>query len=77
MATSAALALSELVSRLHEQTLDVANLRTALDVQMNRISHQGVKLDVLTPQRRKSLRALLVQQPSYHGNPQRRFSRRQ
>ena len=68
MATSAGSALTELASRLHEQTLDVANLRTALDVQMNRISHLYVKLDVLTPQRRKSLRALLVQQPSDHGN---------
>jgi predicted DNA-binding ribbon-helix-helix protein len=39
MATSAGLTQKQLVSRLHEQTLDVANLRTALDVQMNRIAH--------------------------------------
>jgi hypothetical protein len=68
MATSAGATLQRLVWRLHEQTLDVANLRTALDIQRNRISHMYVELDVLPParQRRQSLGTLLTRQPAHH-----------
>ena len=70
MATAAGPALKQLASRLHEQTLDVANLRTVLDIQMNRIAHTYAELDVLPPagHRRQSLRALLTRYPSHNGN---------
>ena len=69
MAKSAASTLERLVSRLHEQTLDVVNLRTALDVQMNRISQMRVNVDMLPEARkRRQLRALLPKQPSPDGN---------
>jgi hypothetical protein len=39
MKSSSMTILEQIGARLHEQALDVTHLRTALDVQMNRISH--------------------------------------
>ena len=70
MATSAGPTLQQLAWRLHEQTLDVTNLRTALDIQKNRISHTYVELDVPPPavQHPQSLRALLTHQHAPNRN---------
>ena len=50
--------LQQLAARLREQTVDVANLRAALDIQLNRISNMHVELGVLPRlrRRRKSVR---------------------
>ena len=50
--------LEHLAARLREQTVDVANLRMALDIQLNRISNMYVHLAVLPDLRkpRKPLR---------------------
>ena len=53
-------ALEHLAARLREQTVDVANLRMALDIQLNRISNMHVDLAVLPGlrKRHKSLRTV-------------------
>jgi hypothetical protein len=61
---------SEIEARLCEQSVQIANLRAALDVQFTRIAQMQAELDGL-PQarrRRQSLRALLTQQLSHNGN---------
>lgn len=40
--------LQQLVSRLHAQALEIATLRSALDVQFSRITLRQAELDVLT-----------------------------
>jgi hypothetical protein len=56
--------------RLQEQSLNVANLRTALDVQFKRIAEMQVELDMLPDARirRSLLTAAVPQTPSYNGN---------
>ena len=50
--------LKQLAARLQEQSLDVANLRTALDVQFKRIAQIQAELDLLPHARMR--RALLM-----------------
>jgi hypothetical protein len=52
----------QLEARLQEQALEMANLRTALDVQFKRIAQLQAELDVLphARKRRSKLRALLI-----------------
>jgi len=70
MPTSAGPTLQQLVWRLHAQTLDVANLRTALDIQRNRVSYTYVELEVLPPviHRRQSPGTLLTRLQSHYGH---------
>jgi hypothetical protein len=63
VATSASLARQQLVARLHEQMLDVAHLRAALDVQMNRISHLYTAGELTPPVRLPPLLARVVRRP--------------
>jgi hypothetical protein len=48
MMKDAAPSLQQLVSRLHAQALEIATLRSALDVQFSRITLRQAELDVLT-----------------------------
>ena len=62
--------LKQLDERLREQALEVANLRSALDVQFRRIAQLQAELDMLPTARarRKTFRALLQQLPASHNN---------
>jgi hypothetical protein len=61
--------LEQLDARLREQSLDMANLRAALDVQFKRIAQMQAELDMLPHARkRRSLLAGLRQAPSHNGN---------
>jgi len=74
MAKSAVTNLKQLVSRLHEQELEMATLRTAIDVQFKRIAQMQAELDQLphARRRRQALRPLLAERPSRNGrNPSR------
>ena len=62
MAALAGFTRQQLVSRLDEQTLDVAHLRTALDVQMNRISHMYIAVGAPSREHRPSPHLLCAQQ---------------
>jgi len=59
--------LAELDARLREQSLDMANLRTALDVQFKRIAQMQAELDML-PQARKRRSLLLPGSPHVPSN---------
>ena len=67
MTKSAATTLMQLVSRLHEQALEMATLRAALDVQFTRIAQIQAELDLLphARKRRQTLRVLLAESPSH------------
>jgi hypothetical protein len=69
MPKSVATTLKQIVSRLHEQALEMASIRAALDVQFTRIAHMQAELDLLphSHRRRQVLRALLTEPPSHHG----------
>jgi hypothetical protein len=74
MAKSAVTNLTQLVSRLHEQELEMATLRTAIDVQFKRIAQMQAELDQLphARRRRQALGPLLAERPSRNGrNPSR------
>jgi hypothetical protein len=62
--------LKQLAARLQEQSLDMANLRTALDVQFKRIAEMQAELDTLPHARirRSFLKAAMAQTPSHNGN---------
>ena len=61
--------LKQLDAKLQAQSLEVANLRAALEVQFQRIVQMQAELDVLPTarERRKSIR-LQLQPPSSNGN---------
>jgi hypothetical protein len=62
--------LKQLVSRLHDQELEMAILRTAIDVQFKRIAQMQAELDQLphARRRRQALRPLLAERPSRNGH---------
>ena len=57
---------AQLETRLHEQILEVATLRLAIDLQSMRIAHMRPELLTL-PRRRQSLPGLLKRAPSHRG----------
>jgi hypothetical protein len=61
--------LQQLEAHVREQALEMANLRTALDVQFKRIAEIQAELDILphARKRRSSLRALPIP-ASHDGN---------
>ena len=65
--------LQQLDARLHQQALEVEHLRAALDIQFQQIAYMQGELDVMpaSGKRRKSLGALLVQEPSHNRNGRR------
>jgi hypothetical protein len=67
MTKSAATTLKQLVFRLHEQALEMATLRAALDVQFTRIAQMQAELDLMphARRRRQTFRVLLAQPPPY------------
>jgi hypothetical protein len=67
MTNSTKTTLKQLMTRLHEQGLEMATLRAALDVQFTRIAQMQAELDLL-PQarrRRQTLRVLLAAPPPH------------
>jgi hypothetical protein len=62
--------LKQLDAKLQAQALEVANLRSALDVQFKRIAQMQAELDILPTARtrRKTISALLQQLPASHNN---------
>jgi hypothetical protein len=68
--TKSAAMLEQIVSRLHEQALEMASLRAALDIQFKRIAEMQAELDRLPSarRRRQTLNALLAQPPSHNGD---------
>jgi len=62
--------LKKLDAQLQEQALEVANLRSALDVQFKRIAQMQAELDILgtARARRKTISALSHQLPASHNN---------
>ena len=57
---------AQLDARLHEQILDVARLRLAVDLQSMRIAEMQPQL-LMLPRRRQSLPGLLMRGPSLRG----------
>ena len=76
MTTSEKTTLKQLVTRLHEQSLEMATLRAALDVQFTRIAQMQAELDLLphARKRRQTLRVLLAEPPRHKSwdGPERR-----
>jgi hypothetical protein len=76
MTKSAKTTLKQLVTRLHEQGLEMATLRAVLDVQFTRIAQMQAELDLLpyARRRRQTLRVLLAEPPPHKGwdGPERR-----
>jgi hypothetical protein len=70
MTKSAATGLKQLVGRLREQTLEMATIRAAIDVQFTRIAQMQAELDLLphARRRRQTLRVLLAEPPSRHSS---------
>ena len=62
--------LKKLDAQLQEQALEVATLRSALDVQFKRIAQMQAELDMLAAarSRRKPISALLHQLPARNNN---------
>jgi len=62
--------LKQLDAKLREQASEVANLRSALDVQFKRIAQVQAELDILPTARarRKTFRAQLHQLPASDNN---------
>jgi hypothetical protein len=62
--------LKKLDARLQEQALEVATLRSALDVQFKRIAQMQAELDMLAAarSRRKPISAILHQLPARNNN---------
>jgi hypothetical protein len=62
--------LKKLDAQLQEQALEVANLRSALDVQFKRIAQMQAELDKLATARarRTPISALSHQMPARHNN---------
>jgi predicted DNA-binding ribbon-helix-helix protein len=62
--------LKKLDAQLQEQALEVANLRSALDVQFKRIAQMQAELDILAMARarRKPISALSHQMPARNNN---------
>ena len=62
--------LKKLDAQLQEQALEVANLRSALDVQFKRIAQMQAELDILATARarRKTISTLLHQLPASNDN---------
>ena len=60
--------LRQINTLLDQQAAELTSLRAALDVQFQRIAQMQAELDVLPTgsERRKRVRALLVQPPSSH-----------
>ena len=68
--TSKTTTLKHLASRLTEQTLEVAALRAALEVQARRIARMQAELDLWphAPGFRHAIRALSAERPSGNGH---------
>ena len=62
--------LKKLDAQLQEQALEVASLRSALDVQFKRIAQMQAELDILAAARarRKTISTLLRQLPASNNN---------
>ena len=62
--------LKKLDAQLQEQALEVASLRSALDVQFKRIAQMQAELDILAAARarRKTISTLLRQLPASSNN---------
>jgi septal ring factor EnvC (AmiA/AmiB activator) len=70
MTKSAATTLKQLASRLDEQALEIATLRTAIDSQSQRIADRQADLNQLpqAQRREEKLRALLAESPWRDGH---------
>jgi hypothetical protein len=68
--TKSSAMIEQLMARVHQQALEMASLRAALDIQFKRIAHMQAELDLLphARKRRQMLRGLLSHSPSPNGH---------